>query len=331
MDDRLLRRRLAGIEIPVEPSPGFVDELYGELAERMGHVDAPAIRRPAARPAWQRRVLLIAATVALLLALLGTVIGAGALLERLRPQSVLDQIRESGVVRIALSPESPQVTFPEGTSGFDIDFADELALRLGARSQVVIRPARDIVAGGPGDWQLAMAGGQPPAADDRYLASDPYYWWPIYLIALEDGVPPAVAQLAGQPVCVVAGGLGEAWLLPGNGQREVQAIVAPPQAVVIARPEESACLVDLQAGSVQAVVTETMLPVDLATRRNLALVGPGSVAVEPRVILLERRQVGAEELRLTLNELIAGLRADGTLSDISRRWFGGEDLTAPAR
>jgi polar amino acid transport system substrate-binding protein len=327
MDDRALRQRLTGIEVPVEPTPGFVDDLYGELAERLGHVDAPAARRPAPRPAWQRRILLIAATVALLLAMLGSIIGVGALIEQIRPQSVLDQIRESGTVRIALSPESPQVVFNEGAGGFDIDFADELALRLGARSQVVTRPARDIVAGGPRDWQLAMAGGPPPAADDRYLASDPYYWWPIYVVALEDGGPPAVAQLAGQPVCVVAGGLGETWLLPGNGQREVQALVAPPQAVVIARPEESACLVDLQAGSVQAVVTETMLPVDLATRRNLALVGPGSVAVEPRVILLERRQVGAEDLRRTLNELIAGMRADGTLSDLSRRWFGGQDLT----
>lgn len=327
MDDRVLRQRLAGIEVPVEPSPGFVDDLYGELAQRLGHVDAPVGGWRATRPAWQRRILLIAATVALLLAMLGTIVGVGALIERLRPESILDQIQVAGAVRIAVSPESPQVFFNDGTQGFDIDFADELALRLGARSQVVIRPARDIVAGGPGDWQLAMAGGQPPAADDRYLASDPYYWWPIYVIALEDGVPPAVAQLAGQPVCVVAGGLGEAWLLPGNGQREVQALVAPPQAVVIARPEESACLVDLQAGSVQAVVTETMLPVDLATRRNLALVGPGPVAVEPRVILLERRQVGAEDLRRTLNELIARMRADGTLADLSRRWFGGQDLT----
>jgi ABC-type amino acid transport substrate-binding protein len=59
-------------------------------------------------------------------------------------------------------------------------------------------------------------------------------------------------------------------------------------------------------------------------------VGPGPVALEPRVILLDRWQVGAEELRLTLNQLIAGLRADGTLADLSRRWFGGQDFTSLA-
>jgi ABC-type amino acid transport substrate-binding protein len=330
MDDRVLRQRLAGLEVPVEPSPGFVDELYGELAQRLGHVDAPAVRWRTRRPVWQRRVLLIAATVALLLAMLGTIIGVGALIERYRPQSVLDQIRESGVVRIAVSPESPQVVFAEGTSGFDIDFADELASLLGARSQVVTRPARDIVSGGPRDWQLAMAGGPPPAEDDRYLATDPYYRWPIHLVTLDDGAPTAVAQLAGEPVCVVAGGLGEAWLLPGSGSRGVQALASPPEALAIARPSESACTADLAAGSVRALVTETLLPVDLATRRDLALVGSGPVALEPRVILLDRRQVGAEDLRRTLNELIAEMRADGTLADLSRRWFGGQDLTSLA-
>jgi putative amino-acid transport system substrate-binding protein len=328
--DEQMRRRLSDIELPVEPSRPFVDGLYDELAGRLGHLEPRVQPRPASGHSWRDRILLVAALIALLLALVATIVGAGAVIERFLPQSVLDHIRTTGVVRVVVSPELPQVPGVEGgISGFDIDLAEEIARRLDGRAQLIVRSADEITTAEHPDWQLALAGAMPAGANERYLATRPYYWWPIYVVGSSGNGSLALADLAGADICVVAGGIGESWLMPAARSRPLDVLASPPAANMLVEPDEDACLADVAAGSARAFVTETLLPVDLTTRGGLVVAGAGPVAAEPRVMLIGRDQLGAEDLRDALDDLIEAMRVDGTLADLSRRWFGGQDLTSP--
>ena len=60
---------------------------------------------------------------------------------------------------------------------------------------------------------------------------------------------------------------------------------------------------------------------------DLQIVGDTPVAYEPRVAVVARAAVGEDELITELNRIIQAGLADGTLDELSRQLFGGEDLT----
>lgn len=329
MDDRMFRQRMSRLELPVEPRAEFVEDLHDELAARLGLIDQPVIERrvmPRGDP-WRRQLVLVAATVALLLALLGTIVGFGAVLERLRPQSVLEVIRASGTVRIAVQPGGPQAAGQGGFNGFDIDVAETLAGRLGARAEVVVQPVNEIFSSGGQEYQIGLPSAPvDPEAEALYLATEPYYYWPIYAVTLEEQPVNSVADLDGQAVCAVAGSPGETWV-SGVDRGSLLVRAEPPLALVVTRTNDEACLAEVRSGAARAFVTDAWLSADLLTRRGLELISARPVAVEPRSMIVPRTGVGAEELRAALNQMITAMRLDGTLADQSRRWFGGQDVT----
>jgi len=132
VDDERVVSGLRRVGDPVGPDPAFLDRMYEDLAVELGFRPTG---RSATRPSHfhtARRLLLLAAVVALALAAIGGALIAGALLERQRDseltRSPLDRIRAAGVLRVAIRPDFPQVTV-DGTfqGGFDADVATALA------------------------------------------------------------------------------------------------------------------------------------------------------------------------------------------------------------
>ena len=323
MDDERLKARLRALDRPsghIEPRAEFVDELHGQLATRLGFREGSVatpltVPRRFGVPTLGRRWLLIAATIALLIAVVANLATIGATIERLldRP-SLMDAIQSSGSIRIAIRPDDPQVLSASGTlAGFDVDVAEAVALRLGLRVERIVQPVDQMLADGEPTWQVALPSRSLSADESaRYIVSIPYYQWPGYVLVRRSGP----ADLAGATLCVVAGSIGESWALGLSDAAAVRSTV-----------DDAACLADLRSGQVDAIVTKLLLPIDVANDPDLMVLGDDPVVTEPRAIVVSRRASDADELIDAMNVVLEELRADGTLTEISEQRFGGEDLT----
>jgi ABC-type amino acid transport substrate-binding protein len=318
---------------PVGPDPAFLDRMYENLAGELGF--RPAIQS-ATRPLHLRRVrrlLLLAAVVVLSLAVVGGALVAGAFLERQREDELttgpLDRIQAAGVLRVAIRPDFPQVTI-DGTfqGGFDADVATALAERLGVRP-VLQAMNLETLPDSPAaaEWDLAFPGRSlTPAELARLEASVPYYEWAVYVVVSSTSSASSPADLAGQQVCVVGGSAGADWLVGQLNVQSAGSVASPPaSAIPIERESDGDCLELIAADEASAAITATLSSADLAARPSLRQLGEPLFLEERRVVA--PRGPGSAVAIAEVDRLLMELRDDGTLTELSRRRFGGTDLS----
>jgi cystine transport system substrate-binding protein len=294
----------------------------GSVRNVPGHVGRTRIR--ARRGPGQ--VLLVAAVV--VATALGFAAVAGSFLDRsnTRPPNLLSEIRQTGRVRLAVTPDHPQFTAPgQPAAGFDVDVARALADHLGVRGDIVILDAKAILTSQDDDlWDVAL----PSVAawefdDDQFLVSSAYYDWPRRLVVAESSTAARPADLAADPICAVAGDAGEGWLRGTYG-----GTTSPPiTAQIVTKPSDAQCLAALAAGDVVGVVTAHLSDADLQVRSGIKVIsGPEA---EPRAMVIRRGAGEATDLLPAVDGALAAMRADGTITRLSQNRFGGADLTTP--
>ena len=208
MDEDRLVEHLRTIERPSEPDRRFVDRLYDQLASELELAATTTLRRSPENPdpaTRSRRVAWLVAAAALVILIVGSVVVGGSFLARQhRTSTLLEAVRASGTLRIAVRPDTPQVPPPGAFGGFDYD----VALRVGRPSWPARRGNEDP---SNGHAQARLRGWLGSACPDcpplgpRPVRLQEYgrstCWSP----------PPAarsVADLQGATVCVVAGTVG---------------------------------------------------------------------------------------------------------------------------
>jgi len=317
MSDERIRAQMRSLETDDVPRQQFVDDLHADLARRLGLAPAGGSTRAAPASLRSSRALLLAATIGLLIALVGALAAFGAF-QNLLPdrEPVLRLILRTGDMLVAIRPDLPQVLSPSGTlGGFDIELAEEFAGRLGVDLVPVVAPPEEIL--GRADWQVALLG-EAYTRDLRpdYLASTPYYSWPYYLVVKAEDSAVDLADLADTQICAVAASEGARWL---SGS----ALAAG----MYLGSDETTCSDDLSAGRARAYVSDTSLLSDFASLGGVRVLQEEPVVVAPRVMIVPRTLPGAQEFVTEINRVLSDLRSDGTLADLSRAWFGGQDLT----
>lgn len=329
-----LTARLRNLEGHVDPRPAFVEQLHDELAARLdfpaqdGIGQAPQVtNRRHDRTPVIRRLTVFAAAVLLLIGLLANSAALGALVDKLlNPVSLLDQARSTGAIKVIIGSGPPQVQTPtRGIDGFDVDVAEALAGRLGIRADIRFATAEEIITAPGSGWQIALPGvGIDPVATSGLIVTQPYYRWPIYLVALR-GSESAGGLVPGALVCVVSGSPGAAWA-NGSSTGPALDVLRPAMAMtLVLETDEAACVARVEGGEVDAMVTTTLLPADLDTAGTLALIVPSPVAVEPRVVAVPAVP-GGPPLRDALDRAIARFIADGTLADLARTRLGTDSV-----
>jgi ABC-type amino acid transport substrate-binding protein len=310
MSDDRFARLLRTIDEPVAPSEAFLDASFETLARELRSQGRARARR--------RSAIWWLAAAALLASLVGAAAVAGALLRDRQRPDLLDDARAAGTIPVAISRDYPQVMRPGGTfDGFDVTVVADLTRRMGLQAEVT--PVDSVTALAGGSWTVALPSTR-VGADlvARWAASEPYYHWPISVVVPAASGARAPDDLAGLSVCVVAGTTGEAWL------------AGRPDLVPLVLPDEAACLEALAAGTAAAAVTADLGPADIKVRGDIRALGP-PVTSEPRSVLADRQAGDPTALIHEIDGAIASARDDGTLADLSRRYFGGYDLTvAPA-
>jgi len=341
MNDDRLRRWLEAADQPRRPDPEFAASLLDDLRHELGFTERPWVRRltdvvirPRARTGRTRRrpldLLLIAALV--VPASAGLIAAAGAVRDGLivpQPTSLLAEIRQAGHIRIAIRPDHPQFAIGGQTAtGFDADVAGEIARRLGVASDPVIEDETTMVAAGSGrTWDIALPSVPSWTIDAAaFLTSTPYYRWPHLLIVPSGSAAATVQDVAVGPICAVTGDAGESWLGGSYGG----ASPLPNVTRVITRATDADCLEALASRAAVAAITAHLSPADLQVRSDVRVIG--GPAPEPRAVIVSRQQgSGADpaDLLHAIDDALAAMRADGTLTRLSQSRFGGTDLTTP--
>jgi len=323
-----------------------MDEERIERALRAGPPDEPVyVPRGAMRPRGRRRIWLSSVAPALRLAasvaiVLAVVLGIVALRSGRLPeaaatpppsadQGLLEEVRARGVLRVAVTPDYPQIQVAGGVyDGFDVAVAKALAARLGVNVEFQFLPQQDIEsARWDRKWDVALGVPSIAARAPRRAFSTPYAWWPA-LVTVRDPAVVSLDGLAGRRACVVDGSVPHDWLrraLPSGAV--ASAMAPPPDATIVTRASETDCLT---AGEVDFAVTDRSLRTTIETTGTGRLLDRPAFG-EPVAVAFDLDGPAADSLRELVDSAIADLRSDGTLAALSRQQLGGLDLTAVPR
>jgi polar amino acid transport system substrate-binding protein len=249
---------------------------------------------------------------------------------------VLDRINSSNVLKVATDPAYPPQSFqkPDGSfDGFDIEVAMEIAKRMGAEVEWVT-PAWEIITAGRwgGRWDVSV-GSMTPTTQRAQVLDFPavYYYTPASFYVHNDSSVQSVADVNGKTVGVCGGCTYESYL---NKDLEINAEGAPAFEYVVTageiRPYETDTNVfdELRLGDgVRLDAGLTALPtVQEAINSGYPLRVVGDpVFFEPLSVAIDK---GDPEFSAKLTEVVGSMRADGTLSALSIKWYGVDISTA---
>ena len=245
----------------------------------------------------------------------------------------LQRIKDAGVIRMSTDPAyPPQSELVNGEIvGFDVDVGREIAKRLGVELALETPDWALITAGSWGDrWDFSVGSMTITSAREEVLDfTQPYYYTPAQMAAHADAGITTFDDLAGKTIC-----MGEAttyleWM---NGTldfgTESPETTPPEGAVAVTRPTDRDCAQEWGLGRMDFEGwLSSSTTVDAAIADGLPIVKVGEpVFYEPLAAAFDKGVEDNDSLVAAVDGIIGDMHADGTLSELSMKWFG-EDLT----
>jgi polar amino acid transport system substrate-binding protein len=273
-----------------------------------------------------RRTAVTGAAVLLALGLLAGPAGA-------QEPDHLQRILDAGVIRMSTDPAyPPQSELVDGVIvGFDVDVGTEIAERLGVAIQLETPDWVLITAGSWGDrWDFSV--GSMTITSERQEILDftqPYYFTPAQLAAHADTGITTTEGLAGKTICM---GEATSYLEWMGGTldfgTETPTTVAPEGSIPVTRPTDRDCAQEWGLGRIDFegwLASSTT--VEDAIADGLPIVKLGDpVFYEPLAIAFDKSVADNDSLVAAVDTIVGEMHADGTLSELSQKWYG-IDLT----
>jgi len=247
----------------------------------------------------------------------------------------LDRVMSTKTLTMSSDPEYPPQSFLNDNNqmdGFDVDVGKEIAKRMGAELKIVT-PSWDIITAGNwgGRWDMSV-GSMTPTAKRAEVLDFPavYYYTPAAFAVHKDSTADSLDDLNGKTIGSCGGCTYDAYLMK---DLEIDAEGAP------------AFSYDVTAGEIKTYETDTHAFDDLklgdGTRLDAAfsalptiqeaiksgyplkIVGKPAF-YEPLSVATDK---GDPEFDAKIAEIVAAMKADGTLKQLSEKWYG-VDLTS---
>jgi polar amino acid transport system substrate-binding protein len=249
---------------------------------------------------------------------------------------LLGTICDAGVIRAVTDAAYPpqSALLPDGSfEGFDIDTANAIGQRLGVTTEVLAANFDEVVAGGWAERFDISVGSVTITTprEDLLNFTTPYYFTPAQMSATVDSGITTMDGLAGKTVCV-----GEAttyfdWL---EGTLELAGDVpepaAPPEGVLSTTfSTDTECADAVVAGRTEFEGWLTAAPTlqnQIDAGAPFVLVGD-PVFFEALAIATDKSGPPSDALIAALDQIIADMHEDGSLSASSMSWYNGLDLT----
>jgi polar amino acid transport system substrate-binding protein len=216
--------------------------------------------------------------------------------------------------------------------GFDVEVAKEVGTRLGVET-CFATPDWDVITAGSwgGRWDISVGSMtiKPPRPDIFYF-STPYYA-PTGVIGVPaDSTLTSVDDLAGKAVCVATATTYLDWV---NGALDLNPsdiyAKAPAGVTVVELPTDQECPQALEAGRtdfVAYVTSKTVVDSNIAAGMAVKQLG-GDLFKEKDAIAIDKAStLDPTSLVAAVDKAVKDMHADGTLSNLSKKWFG-TDLT----
>jgi len=244
--------------------------------------------------------------------------------------SVLDKIEAAGVVTVATDANwAPQsfVNDKNELDGFDVDVAKGIAEHLGVKAAFVT-PGWDIITAGnwQGRWDMHV-GSMTPTKERAKIFDFPavYYYTPAAVAVHNDSKAATLADMEGKKIGATTSSTFEAYL---NQDLVLDAAGAPPFSYSFKAGEvksyanSSTAFDDLRLGDgvrLDGVVSSLPSILD-AVKAGYPIKQLGEpVFYEPLAVAIE---LGDAELDAKVAKAIADMKADGTMSKLSEKWYG---------
>ncbi|WP_299375565.1 transporter substrate-binding domain-containing protein [uncultured Kiloniella sp.] len=248
----------------------------------------------------------------------------------------LDRIMDKKTLVISTDAEYPPQSSLNADNefvGFDIDVGHAIAKYLGVEAEFVT-PGWDVITAGhwSGRWDMSV-GSMTPTKKRAEVLDFPaiYYFTPAALVVHEKNTSIlSTKDASGHKVGVGVSTTYESYLkknlvIDAENVPEFSYII--DDADIRTYDTDLLALDDLRLGDgVRLDAAFTALPTVLEAKKKgypIKIVGPEALFMEPLAIATDK---GDAELNAKIKEAVSALRADGTLSRLSQKWYGG-DLT----
>lgn len=267
--------------------------------------------------------------------------------------NLLDAVKERGYLVVSTDPNYEPQSFlntegqrPADTKcpadnlttaemqGFDVDVAKAIGDGLGVETCFATPDWDMIVAGSWADkWDVSV--GSMTINNTRLKVLDfsvPYYYTPAVIAVRADAGIASVADLDGQALCVGTATTYEFWLsgdLESLGLPESSIYAQAPNVTVVPLPTDQECAQAIAAGRedfVGYVTSQTVVNANIEAGFPVVQLGSPVYSEDLAAAFDKTSTLPTDTIREEVSKIITTLHENGTLSDLSNKWFG-EDLT----
>jgi polar amino acid transport system substrate-binding protein len=251
----------------------------------------------------------------------------------------LAEICERGTITVSTDPAYPPQSSLDPKSGeyvgFDIDVATQIAKRLGVKIAWET-PSWDVITAGGWNnrWQMSVGSMTPTNARQKVLDfTQPYYFTPAVVVVHKDdtSVSDLTTDLDGKKIGVCSGCTYEQFLDKSLAIRGFRFDFTIDDAKISGYDTDTTALQDLALGAgtrLDAVITSVTTAQGYADAGNPVKVVGDPVFYEPLSVAIDKSSdADPTSLVKAVDEIIAEMHRDGTLTDLSKKWYDGLDLT----
>jgi polar amino acid transport system substrate-binding protein len=249
---------------------------------------------------------------------------------------LLEKVLNEGTITMSTDPEYPPQSSlkADGTyEGFDIDVGTEIAKRLGVEIAFET-PGWDAITAGNWNERWDFSVGSMTITTDREKViafTDPYYYTPAQMAVQADSTIASVEELAGKKVCVGSSTTYQQWIEGTLDFGTKTPDPAPEGIEVVALPTDRNCAESWQSGrsDFEGWLTSSTT-VQGAVDEGLPVKPIGDpVFAEPLAVAFDKAGPDPSDMVTRVNAILEEMRSDGTLKELSEKWFS-LDLTEPA-
>jgi polar amino acid transport system substrate-binding protein len=243
----------------------------------------------------------------------------------------LARIMETGVIKVSTDPNYAPQSFlnpdTEEFEGFDIDVATEIAKRLGVDVEFET-PDWDAITAGNWSQRWDMSVGSMTITEDRKAAIDftqPYYYTPAQMATFSDSGIDSVDGFVGKTVCVGKATTYLDWL-EGNLRLPPEAgdVMAPPEGVQATTLKTDVnCAEAWRSGRFEFDGwLSSITTVEGAIVKGFPVAKVGDpVFYEPLAVAFDKSVEDNESLVAEIDRIVGEMHDDGTLTELSKKWF----------
>lgn len=223
--------------------------------------------------------------------------------------STLEEIYETNEISFAMTGQYPPFNYMERDQvvGFDVDVAREIAERMNVEPEFVTTAWDGIIPGLRAEHYDTVLGSMAitPERRENVNFSIPYYYSGAQLVVREDSDIDSVEDIAGHTVGVVLGTTFE------EDARELDAELNLYEG-------DNETMMELDSGRVDGVITDRVVAIEFINEGfDVKMVGDLLRRETMAVAVREK----ANDLLVELNLILFDMHQDGTLSQISEKWF----------